>query len=336
MRLPDPGSSLTFIVVLGMACGAATALMGIHALFGFFVAGIMAGEARRLSERTRQTISQMVHAIFIPLFFASLVLKVDVAGSFNLGLTAFMLGVGIAGRYLGAWIGVALAGSSRAARSLISIAHVPGGEMQIVVSLLALENGLIREDVFVAVTFGAVVTSAIVGPWMSFVLRRRAEVPLLEYCDRALIFDLSASERDAAIREMCAHVAAAGATSVTEEELLAAVRAREEAMGTGLENGVAVPHARPAGVDRPVLAVGRSREGIEWNTPDGEPARLIFLLLTPPGEAAVQLQILRVIASVYGGAEERARLLRCPDAHAMWQALQDSLRHSSVHASTPM
>jgi Kef-type K+ transport system membrane component KefB len=76
-RLPETGSSLTFVCLVGFLCGAITLKIGIHALFGFFIAGMMVGECSALSEKTRNVISQMVHAIFIPLFFASIGLKVD-------------------------------------------------------------------------------------------------------------------------------------------------------------------------------------------------------------------------------------------------------------------
>ncbi len=70
-------TALTFICLLGLFCGALAQKIGIYALLGFFIAGIMAGSARALTERTRHVISQMVHAIFVPLFFASIGLRID-------------------------------------------------------------------------------------------------------------------------------------------------------------------------------------------------------------------------------------------------------------------
>jgi Kef-type K+ transport system membrane component KefB len=68
-KMAEPASSLTFICLVGFFCGAAAQKIGINALFGFFIAGVMAGEAKALPERTRQVISQMVYALFVPLFF---------------------------------------------------------------------------------------------------------------------------------------------------------------------------------------------------------------------------------------------------------------------------
>jgi Kef-type K+ transport system membrane component KefB/mannitol/fructose-specific phosphotransferase system IIA component (Ntr-type) len=329
LAMPEPGSSLTLIVLLGLICGAITAWIGIHALFGFFIAGIMAGEARDLSERTRQVIAQMVHAIFIPIFFASIGLKLDVVANFDWGLVAFMLAIGVAGRYAGAWCGVATTRQPRENRHLISIAHVPGGEMQIVVSLLALQNLLIRESVFVAVVCSAVVSSIIAGPWMTLALRRRKAVQVLEYCARERVMEVTARTRDAALRELCA-CAADALPGVAPEALCDAVQRREDEMGTGIGHGLAVPHARLRGVTRPVLVIGRARMGIEWNAPDGDPARVLFLLLTPAEDADVQLQALRIIATVFADANLRARVQEAADARDVWRIVQDALQTHTI------
>ncbi len=107
-NLPEPGSSLTFICLLGFLCGAIMQKAGLHALLGFFIAGVMAGEAKALPERTRQVISQMVYAIFIPLFFAGIGLKIDFVKNFNLFLAFLIAFVSIFGKFFGAWLGAVI------------------------------------------------------------------------------------------------------------------------------------------------------------------------------------------------------------------------------------
>ena len=155
LRMPQPGGALTFVVLLGALCGAITHWIGIHALFGFFLAGIMVGEARELSERTRLIISQMGYAVFVPLFFAGLGLKIDFAAHFDWFLVVFVAVIGIAGRYLGAWLGVWLTVLPRSNRAAVAVTHTAGGEMEVIVGLLALQYGLITQAVFVAIVFGA-------------------------------------------------------------------------------------------------------------------------------------------------------------------------------------
>ncbi len=330
-KFPEPASSLTLLCLLGSICGMATLRIGIHALFGFFIAGIMAGESRALSEKTRNVIAQMVNAVFIPLFFASIGLKIDFLANFDWFLVVFITVVGIAGRYVGAWVGVTMTSHPRVNRSLISIAHIPGGEMQIVVGILALEYGLIREPVFVAIVFGAIASSVIIGPWMAWAVRRRKAINILEFFSRrAIVPNLRARDKHEAIRELCA-VAAEETQMPPVEDLYQAVISREDVIGTAIEEGVAIPHARIADVTTPLIVIGRSREGIDWNSPDGQPTHLVFMIITPQDEDWIQLQVLRHIAVTLKEESNRACLMRQTDVDGLWHCARSmfSVRYIS-------
>jgi Kef-type K+ transport system membrane component KefB len=58
-NLSEPGASFTYSCLLGLFFGALTQKIGIHALFGFFIAGIVVGEAKNLKEETKTVITQM-------------------------------------------------------------------------------------------------------------------------------------------------------------------------------------------------------------------------------------------------------------------------------------
>ncbi|MBN2450034.1 MAG: cation:proton antiporter [Lentisphaeria bacterium] len=321
-KLPEPSTSLTFACLLGLLFGAVTQKLGIHALFGFFLAGVVMGEARNLSEQSRGVISQMVYAIFVPLFFANIGLKIDFATGFDPFLVTFVTAIGIAGRYLGAWVGVGLTRAPRADRHFISIAHTPGGMMEVVVALLALESGLITIRVFVAVVFSAVFSSVIVGPWMRAALARRAAIRLLDLLHReAVLPELAAASRDDAIREL-AVVAGNKMGGDARDRLVAAALARENEFGTGIGSGVAIPHVRLEGIRQPVVVFGHAAGGIDWDAPDGQPVRDVFLVVTPAGAQDVHVQILAEIARVLQAEENRKKLDRAADAAELWAFLQ--------------
>ncbi len=320
-QLPEPGVSLTFVALLGLLGGALTTWIGVHALFGFFIVGIMAGEARALSENTRHVMSQMVHAILVPIFFATIGLKLDFADRFHAGLAMLLLALGIGGRFLGAWVGSALSRQPRRHWPLISAAHTPGGEMQIVIGLLAVEYGVITDTVFVAIIFGAVVSSVILGPWMRIALRGIGYPPLVDcFAADAVYLDLPLRDRDSALRELTA-LAARRLGAPPAEVLYAAVAAREADMGTALGNGVAVPHARLSGLKHPILIITRAQDEIDWNAPDGMPVRLIFLLLTPREDASLQIRILGAIARAVKDETSRNILLTAPTPEAFQEIL---------------
>ncbi|MBN2512736.1 MAG: cation:proton antiporter [Sedimentisphaerales bacterium] len=324
-KLPQPGISLTFICLLGLLCGAITQKIGIHALFGFFIAGMMAGGSRALSENVRQIISQMVYAIFVPLFFVNIGLKVDFLRSFDVFLILLMSVVGILGRYLGAWIGVCFTRLPTSNRQAISIAHTPGGAMEIVIGMLALEYNLITELVFVAIVFSAIVSSVTLGPWLSYSIRKRREISILEYFShRAILSHLKSRDKEHAIGELCA-LSAGIDGSLEAEEVYDHVLQRENTMGTAMEEGIAIPHARLASLKSPIVVFGRSLGGIEWNSPDDKPARLIFLILTPASDDDVQVQILGLIARVISNPQVRQDIMQCDNADEIWAILHTAL-----------
>jgi fructose-specific phosphotransferase system IIA component len=321
-QLPQPGTSLTFICLLGLICGAITQKIGIHALFGFFIAGIMAGGARALSEKTRQVISQMVYAIFVPLFFANIGLKVDFVKNFDIFLVLLICVIGISGRFFGAWFGVNLTKLSRVNRLPIAVAHTPGGAMEIVVGVLALEYRLITEPVFVAIVFGAIFSSVILGPWLSHSIKRRKEVSIFEFfSQRAVITNLKALNRDEAIEKLC-EVASEQADMPEAESIFSDVIKRENEMGTAIEEGIAVPHARMASLKKAIVVFGKSVSGIDWNSPDGKPTQFVFLILTPKEDIETQVQILSLIARGMSDKATRKDIIQAKEPHEIWEILR--------------
>ena len=99
----------------------------------------------------------------------------------------------------------------------------------------------------------------------------------------AISIALRSEEKRPAIREMIEALRDAG--SVAGEDVDSIVRAimkREEVGSTGIGKGVAVPHAKHPKVKRIIGTVARSVKGVEFNALDGQPVKLVFLLISPP------------------------------------------------------
>jgi len=260
--------------------------------------------------------------IFIPLFFAGIGLKVDFLKSFDVFLVLFVTGIGIFGKFLGAWLGGVFSGLAKANRLPVAIAHTPGGSMEVVIGILALQHGLISESVFVAIAYGAVISSVVLGPWLKYVVNRRKEISILEFFSRStIIADIKATDRNGAIHELCALVSEQGNTPRLET-LYSAVLQRENTMGTAIEEGIALPHARLASLIKPVVAFGRSSVGIDWNSPDGKLTHFIFLILTPKENDWAQVQILRIIAKAMSAKGTRDAIIKVADVGGLWQILE--------------
>ena len=92
-----------------------------------------------------------------------------------------------------------------------------------------------------------------------------------------------------------------------------AIWEREESMSTGLQYGVAIPHGKTDAVDGLVCAVGIKAEGVDFDSLDGEPARIIVLTLSPKTKAAPHIQFMSTVSQILS-AEGRRRILACKSA----------------------
>jgi len=329
-NLPEPGSSLTFLCILGFSCAAVFQKIGINGLIGFFIAGILAGEAKELPERTRQVISQMVYAIFIPLFFARIGLGIDFLKNFNLFLVLFVTVIGISGKFIGAWLGARFTNLPAVNRMAVAVAHTPGGSMEIVIGTLALKYNLITQPMLIAIIFSGVLSSIILGPWLKFAFCGRKTISVLEFFSRReVIFQLKSSDRDGIIRELCL-VAHEQGNMPSADRLSREVLKREESMGTAIEKGVAIPHARIQSLIRPVIVFGRSEQGVEWNSPDGLSTHFVFLILTPKEDDEIQVQILRIIAKAMSDDKIAKAIMKSGDQQELWDVLQNAFTERHI------
>jgi mannitol/fructose-specific phosphotransferase system IIA component (Ntr-type) len=189
-----------------------------------------------------------------------------------------VIGVACVGKLLGAGWGARLGGMDRTSSLAVGLAMNARGAMEIILGILALQAGLIRENMFVAMVIMALFTSLMSAPSIHFLVRRRRKLTLKDTVEAKLFLpNLVARTRLGALREMCE--VAAEAVSNAPERFLRLVTERERVLPSGWENELAVPNARVNGLTRPLVVVAKS-EGIDFNARDGKPARLIILILT--------------------------------------------------------
>jgi Kef-type K+ transport system membrane component KefB/mannitol/fructose-specific phosphotransferase system IIA component (Ntr-type) len=273
-----PGGVLAFIFTLTMAGAAFTEYAGIHAVFGAFIVGIAVGESGHLRKRTSEHIHQVVTNVLAPFFFASIGLRTDFVSNFHFGLTATVIGVACVGKLLGAGWGAHLGGMDRTSSLAVGLAMNARGAMEIILGILALQAGLIRENMFVALVVMALFTSLMSAPAIHFLIQRKRKLTLKDVVSAKLFMpNLSSNTRLGALREMCE--AAAETASNASERLFRLVSERERVVSSGWENELAVPHARVDGLLRPLVVVAKS-SGVDFDARDGKRARLIILILT--------------------------------------------------------
>jgi Kef-type K+ transport system membrane component KefB len=304
-----PGGVLGFAVTIGLFGAALTEFIGIHAIFGSFLVGVALGASHHLQERTRVMLDEFVSFIFAPVFFASIGLRVNFLTHFDLPLVSLVLLLACLSKLIGAVAGARWGGFARRDALAVGFAMNARGAMEIILGLLALEAGVIRQRLFVALVVMAIVTSAMSGPLIRLVLRRRQSHRLVDILSPRLFQrELKAATAQEAIRELTELAGPVQGLDASAIESLA--WAREQVVPTGIGHGVALPHARITGLRDPVVAVGLSEAGVDFDAPDGQPAHVIFLLLTPQADPAVQLDLSASVSRMFRDPQSLPRILR--------------------------
>jgi len=123
----------------------------------------------------------------------------------------------------------------------------------------------------------------------------------------AISLDLRARTKPEVLRELVSLAASAGLVP-DPAAALQAVETRESQGSTGVGSGVAVPHARVSGLSGTVVAVGLSKEGVDFGGPDRVPVRIFFLLLGPQNAPEIYLKTLSQVARLIKDAEPTAAI----------------------------
>lgn len=124
------------------------------------------------------------------------------------------------------------------------------------------------------------------------------------------------------IREL-ASVVAAHHAEIPLDPLVAALEDRERLNSTALGEGVAIPHGKLAGVQRVVAAFGRSRDGVDFQSVDGKPTHLFFLLVAPEESAGAHLKALARISRLLKDEGFRRRLLEARDGAELYAIIRE-------------
>jgi mannitol/fructose-specific phosphotransferase system IIA component (Ntr-type) len=329
------GRVLSLVILLALFGAAATQAIGLHAIFGGFIVGLTVGGSSRINERTRVAIEDFVVNVFAPVFFASIGLRVDFVAAFDLRLALLVLVLATVPKLLGCSLGARAGGLKWRQALAVGFGMNARGAMGIVLADLAREAGLLKDQMFVALVLMALATSLVSGPAMKRLLYGEdADEDVVTLLRRgAFVSELHAHTPNEAIAEL---VRALGSLLTGMKRLARdAVLERELVAATGLGDEVAIPHAAVEGLQKPLLALGRSRQGIDFDAPDGRPARFVFLLLIPPKEYDEEVRILASIARATYDARARADLGAASGIEEVTRVLSESAKRTRESMRPP-
>jgi mannitol/fructose-specific phosphotransferase system IIA component (Ntr-type) len=131
---------------------------------------------------------------------------------------------------------------------------------------------------------------------------------------------VSVSKEDA-IRELIDHLPLEGETAL-RREIQDSVLERERSLSTGIGDGIAIPHGK-ADVSGTLGAFGVCRSPIPFDSIDGHPVRILFLVVTRPEETDRHLLALGALSAFLTRGETRDAVLACKTSESLWNLLQN-------------
>lgn len=139
---------------------------------------------------------------------------------------------------------------------------------------------------------------------------------------QAIVADLQAKDKTNALAELTDSLIACE-SSLDRDNVIAVLQEREKLGSTGIGDGVAIPHGKLARIPELKLVFGRSHSGVDFESMDGQPAFLFFLLIAPEESVGVHLKTLAKISKLLKNAAVRKKLMDAPDQEAIYQVILD-------------
>jgi PTS system nitrogen regulatory IIA component len=137
-----------------------------------------------------------------------------------------------------------------------------------------------------------------------------------------VVADLSATDKSGVVKELAAHLASR-VSGVDADVLARVLLDRERLASTAIGEGVAIPHGKLDAVGRLVACVGRAPGGIDFESMDGRPTHLFFVLVAPENSTGVHLKALARISRLFKDPEFRSRLMAAGDASDMYRVIAE-------------
>jgi len=138
----------------------------------------------------------------------------------------------------------------------------------------------------------------------------------------AVVLNLASDDKNEILREM-SQALADSEPSVSAERLLEVLIEREGLQSTGIGEGVAIPHGKMAGLDHLMASFARSPEGADFDSIDGKPTQLFFLLVVPERSGGHHLKALARISRFFRDSAFREKLIDATSTDDIFRAIDE-------------
>jgi PTS system nitrogen regulatory IIA component len=146
---------------------------------------------------------------------------------------------------------------------------------------------------------------------------------MLDILDRECIIPELRSRTKKEVLEELAGALLNCKADLDKEALVEVLLEREQLGSTGIGDGIAIPHGKVPDLDELIVSFGRSTPGVEFDSMDGRPTHLFFLLIAPENSAGVHLRALAKISRLLKSAHFRQRLLEAGTEEELFRVIQE-------------
>ncbi|MFH2045953.1 MAG: PTS sugar transporter subunit IIA [Pseudomonadota bacterium] len=133
--------------------------------------------------------------------------------------------------------------------------------------------------------------------------------------------DLRSTDKAGVIEELVASVS--GLTGKDSKELIDVIKEREYLGSTGIGGGIGIPHGKLKNLESLILGLGLSRKGVDFESIDGRPTHLFFLILTPENSTGLHLKLLARISRILKNDSFKNKLLKAADSNEVYSIIKE-------------
>jgi len=137
---------------------------------------------------------------------------------------------------------------------------------------------------------------------------------------KAVIPNLKSQSKNEIIKELAEGLSSV-VPNLNNEKLVESLLEREKLCSTAVDSGIAIPHAKLSGISNIVAQFGKSAQGIPFDSLDGKPTQLFFMIIAPENATGSHIHLLARISKIFKNPELRAKLIKSNNGDEIFELL---------------
>ncbi len=137
----------------------------------------------------------------------------------------------------------------------------------------------------------------------------------------AIITDMKSKVKNEVIEELVASISKI--TGINSAELIKVLLERERLGSTGIGGGIGIPHGKLKNLESLIMGFGLSRKGVDFESIDGRPTHLFFILLTPENSTGLHLKLLARISRLLKNESFKNKLMKATDSNQVYSIIEE-------------